>query len=150
MTGFRVGFVCAPREIAAAVATLEENVNSCACMFAQYASVVALENSETLETEICRTFESRCTAMTAELKKSEKLTVPDAAATFYLFIDITKTGLTSEEFAYRLLDEKHIAVVPGNAFNKAGEGYIRIACTLSEEKLVDAAKQIVDFADNIS
>ena len=149
MTGFRVGFVCAPKEIATAVATLEENVNSCACMFAQYASVCALKNSEVLEREICAVFKSRCTAMTAELQKSKKLVVHDAKATFYLFIDITKTGLSSEEFAYRLLDEKHIAVVPGNAFNKAGEGYIRIACTLSEEKLIDAARKIVDFADNI-
>lgn len=148
MTGFRVGFVCAPKEIAVAVATLEENVNSCACMFAQYASACALKNSETLEKEICETFRSRCSAMTTELKKSKNLVVNDATSTFYLFIDIKKTGLTSEDFAYKLLDKKHIAVVPGNAFNKAGEGYIRIACTLSEEKLVAAAKEIVDFADN--
>jgi aminotransferase len=149
MTGFRVGFVCAPKEVAVAVATLEENVNSCACMFAQYASFSALKNSETLEKEICETFRSRCNAMTAELKKSKNLRVNDATSTFYLFININKTKLTSEEFAYKLLDEKHIAVVPGNAFNKAGEGYIRIACTLSEEKLVAAAKEIVDFADNL-
>lgn len=149
MTGFRVGFVCAPKEVAVAVATLEENVNSCACMFAQYASFSALKNSETLEKEICETFRSRCNAMTAELKKSKNLSVNDATSTFYLFININKTKLTSEEFAYKLLDEKHIAVVPGNAFNKAGEGYIRIACTLSEEKLVAAAKEIVDFADNL-
>ena len=148
MTGFRVGFVCAPKEIAVAVATLEENVNSCACMFAQYASACALKNSETLEKEICETFRSRCSAMTTELKKSKNLVVNDATSTFYLFIDIKKTGLTSEDFAYKLLDKKHIAVVPGNAFNKAGEGYIRIACTLSEEKLVATAKEIVDFADN--
>lgn len=147
MTGFRVGFVCAPKEVAVAVATLEENVNSCACMFAQYASFSALENSEILEKEICETFRSRCTAMTSELKKSKNLILNDATSTFYLFIDIKKTKLTSEEFAYKLLEEKHIAVVPGNAFNKAGEGYIRIACTLSEEKLVAAAKEIVDFAD---
>lgn len=149
MTGFRVGFVCAPKEVAVAVATLEENVNSCACMFAQYASVCALENSEILEKEICEIFRKRCTAMTEVLKTSKVLIVNDAISTFYLFIDIKKTKLTSEEFAYKLLQEKHIAVVPGNAFNKAGEGYIRIACTLSEEKLVAAAKEIVDFANNL-
>ncbi|MBQ9543741.1 MAG: aminotransferase class I/II-fold pyridoxal phosphate-dependent enzyme [Clostridia bacterium] len=147
MTGFRVGFVCAPKEIASAVATLEENVNSCACMFAQYASVAALENSSPLEKAICETFRKRCRAMTNELRKSKNLVLGDAVSTFYLFVDIKKTGLTSEEFAYGLLDEKHIAVVPGNAFNKAGEGYIRIACTLSEEKLVAAARKIVEFAD---
>ena len=149
MTGFRVGFVCAPKEIATAVATLQENVNSCACMFAQYASLTALEQSEPLEQEICRTFQRRCTAMTAELQRSPRLQLGAPASTFYLFIDIRKTGLSSEDFAYRLLDEKHIAVVPGNAFNKAGEGYIRIACTLSEEKLVAAAKEIVAFANSL-
>ena len=64
-------------------------------------------------------------------------------------MDIKKTGMGSEEFANRLLEEKHIAVAPGNAFNKAGEGYIRIACTLDKETLVNAAKEIVSFADNI-
>ena len=149
MTGFRVGFVCAPEEIARGVATMQENVNSCACMFAQYASKLALEQSEVLERQICDTFRERCTAMTQELKKSDKLVLDPPTATFYLFINIEKTGLGSEEFAYRLLEEKHIAVVPGNAFNRAGEGYIRIACTLGTEKLVAAAKQIVDFVENL-
>lgn len=149
MTGFRVGFVCAPKEVATSVAALQENVNSCACQFAQCASLTALKNSEVLEKEICETFRQRCTAMTNELKKSTRLVLKDAVSTFYLFIDIKKTGLSSEEFAYKLLEEKQIAVVPGNAFNKAGEGYIRIACTLSEEKLIAAAKDIVSFADNV-
>ena len=149
MTGFRVGFVCAPEQIARAVATMQENVNSCACMFAQYASKTALEQSDVLEQQICETFRQRCTAMTEELQKSDKLVLGAPASTFYLFINIEKTGLGSEEFAYRLLEEKHIAVVPGNAFNRAGEGYIRIACTLSTEKLVAAAKQIVAFVDSL-
>lgn len=149
MTGFRVGFVCAPKEVATAVATLQENVNSCACMFAQYASIVALQNSQELEKQICDIFYKRCTAMTHELKKCDKLEVNDAKSTFYLFVDIKKTGLTSEEFAYKLLEEKHIAVVPGNAFNCAGEGYIRIACTLSEERLIEAAHEIVDFTSKL-
>lgn len=149
MTGFRVGFVCAPREIAVAVATLEENVNSCACMFAQYASLAALNNSETLEKDICEVFRKRCTAMTAELIKSHKLIPGPVESTFYLFIDIRKTGRSAEEFAYGLLEAKHIAVVPGNAFNRAGQGYIRIACTLSEGKLVAAAREIVDYADHL-
>ena len=86
------------------------------------ASVAALEDSERLEAEICEIFKSRCTSMTAELSRSKNLAVRRAMATFYLFVDISKTGLTSEKFAYRLPEEKHIAVVPGNAFNKAGDG----------------------------
>ncbi len=149
MTGFRVGFVCGPKEIAEAVATLQEYVNSCACMFAQLASKAALDNSEALERDICEIFKERCSAMTAEFKRSKRLKVNDPVSTFYLFIDIKETGLSSEEFCYRLLDEKHIAVVPGNAFNRAGEGYIRIACTVDTKMLVAAAKEIVAFADSI-
>lgn len=149
MTGYRVGFVCAPENIARSVAVFEENVNSCACMFAQYASIVALKNCDKLEKEICATFKERCVSMASELSKCDKLILLPVKATFYLFINITKTGLTSEEFAYKLLEEKHIAVVPGNAFNNAGEGYIRIACTLSTERLIDAAKKIVDFVNGL-
>lgn len=73
MTGFRVGFVCAPKEIAQAVANLQENVNSCACMFAQYACMAALENCEEAEKEICSVFKRRCEAMTKEIQKSTRL-----------------------------------------------------------------------------
>lgn len=52
------------------------------------------------------------------------------------------------DYVKAYLEEKHVAVVPGNAFNRAGEGYIRIACTLEEETLVAAARAIVDFADS--
>jgi len=149
MTGFRVGFVCAPQKIAMAVAMLQEHVNSCASMFAQYAAKTALEENEALEREICGIFHSRCNAMVEELRASGKLEVPPVSSTFYLFIGIKKTGLSSEEFAYRLLREKHIAVVPGNAFNKAGEGYIRIACTLPEERLTEAAMGIVSFVEGL-
>jgi len=147
MTGFRIGFVCAPEPVARGVAVMQENVNSCACQFVQHASIIALEQSDVLEKDICEVFRERCTAMTDVLKRSPKLIMPEPESTFYLFFDITKTGLTSEEFAYRLLEEKHIAVVPGNAFNDAGEGYIRIACTLPTEKLVAAANEIVEFAN---
>lgn len=149
MTGYRVGFVCGPGQLASSVAMLQENVNSCACQFAQYASLTALNHSHELEQQVCDIFRRRCTAMAAELNKSEKLMLPEPVSTFYLFVDIRKTGLRSEDFAYRLLDEKHIAVVPGIAFNKAGEGYIRIACTLSEEKLIAAAKDIVAFVEDL-
>lgn len=147
MTGFRVGYLCAPQPLAASAAALQENVNACACTPAQYASLAALRHSDELEEEICAVFRQRCRAMARELNRSATLSVEMPVATFYLFIDVRKTGLSSEDFAYGLLEEKHVAVVPGNAFNRAGEGYIRIACTLEEETLVAAARAIVDFAD---
>lgn len=149
MTGFRVGYICAPAQVATAAAALQENVNSCACMFAQYAALTAITRAGEFEGIIRDVFRDRCTAMAAELDKSAKLEIGVPKATFYLFVNIKKTGLSSEQFAYRLLEEKHIAVVPGNAFNKAGEGYIRIACNLDKEILVKAAKTIADFADDL-
>ena len=61
---------------------------------------------------------------------------------FYLFINIKKTGLTSEEAAELILKEAHVLVLPGNAFGQCGEGYVRIACTVSNEKLGEAFDRI--------
>ncbi len=149
MTGFRVGSLCAPREIAHLTAQLQENVNSCACMFAQLAAAEALTHGGEEERRICAIFRERCFAMADVLRRSPYLKLPVPEATFYLFVDIRETGLSSTDFALRLLREKHIAAVPGNAFGAAGEGYLRIACTLPRETLVSAAETIVAFADSL-
>ena len=68
-------------------------------------------------------------------------------ATFYCFVNISKTGLNSEEFAYKLLEQKHVAVVPGVAYGKEYNDYVRIAFTLKREVLKEAMKRIKDFCE---
>jgi aminotransferase len=83
--------------------------------------------------------------MTAQLQKSPRLSLSAPASTFYLFMNIEKTGLTSEEFAYKLLEEKHIAVVPGNAFGQSGEGFVRVSYSYSVNHLTEAVRRIGEF-----
>ena len=73
------------------------------------------------------------------------LTCFDPRGAFYVFPSITITGLSSEEFCNRLLQEQHVAVVPGNAFGESGEGYVRISYSYSVEHLIEALKRIEDF-----
>ena len=145
MTGWRLGFACAPRGIAEKMALMQEHVNSCACMFAQYAGIAALDDSKQAEEQIKSLFFERCSALSKALDSCSRLSCPMPEGTFYLWVDISATGLTSEEFAMGLLRQEHVAVVPGNAFNKAGEGYIRIACTLDTLVLMRAAQKITRF-----
>ena len=72
----------------------------------------------------------------------EKLSVLKPQGTFYLFPNITATGLSSAQFCAKLRTEAHVVMVPGSAFGKAGEGYVRIACTVSQEKLKEAFDRI--------
>ena len=149
MTGWRLGFACAPKAVAEKMALLQEHVNSCACMFAQCAGMEALNAGPEAENQIKQVFYERCKALSGELNRCEALSCPMPDGTFYLWMDIRKTGLGSEEFAIRLLKQEHVATVPGNAFNKAGEGYIRIACTQDTSVLLRAAEKIVRFAEGL-
>jgi len=146
MTGWRLGFACAPREIIRKMALLQEHVNSCACMFAQYAAITALNDSRDADTLIKDVFYKRCLALSDAISACDRLKCPMPDGAFYLWVDIRATGLTSEEFAMKLLQQQHVATVPGNAFNIAGEGYIRIACTRDTAVLLQAAEKIVLFA----
>ena len=68
-----------------------------------------------------------------------------AQGAFYLFPDITETGLTSEEFTWGLLNEAHVAVLPGSAFGATGEGYLRIACTQSMNTLMQSMDKMEEY-----
>lgn len=145
MTGWRVGFAAAPENLIAKMTEMQEHTSACVAPFAQRAAVCALREGKAGEAEIARTFERRCSYMARRLNEIEGIHCRETAATFYLFVDIRKTGLSSEEFAYRLLEEEQVAVVPGNAFGDCGEGYIRIACSLEEEILDRACEKIKQF-----
>lgn len=145
MTGWRVGFAAAPREMINYMVQLNEDVAACVPMFVQHAAVEALKNGREAEKAICNGFYERCRYMTKRLNDIPGITCKETNGTFYLFVDISKTGLTSEQFAFGLLEHEQVAVVPGNAFNIHGEGYIRIACTVDIEKLSEAADRILRY-----
>ena len=146
MTGWRVGFAAAPENLIARMTEMQEHTSACVAPFAQRAAVEALRNGRSGESEIAQTFERRCKYMADRLNRIEGIECRAAEATFYLFVDIRKTRMSSEAFADGLLECEQVAVVPGNAFGRFGEGYIRIACSVREELLEEACERIERFA----
>ncbi len=146
MTGYRIGYAIGNTEWISAMIKMQENVAACAPLASQYAALTALGECRRDDT-LCETFKERVRAMEAELNRSNLLHCVPQVATFYLFVNIRKTGMTSLDFAYKLLEKEHVAVAPGVVYGKAYDSYIRIACTLEKKRLLEAAQKIIRFAD---
>ena len=144
MTGWRVGFAIGPAEWVKTMIKLQENVAACAPLPSQYAALEAFTNMPDM-TDYVNEFEKRRDALVATLSKTDKLTFNLPKATFYLFVNVEKTGMQSMDFAVKLLEQKRVSVAPGIGYGDEFDNYIRIAFTLGVEKLVEAANRIVDF-----
>ena len=149
MTGYRIGYVLAPEEVVAAMTKLQENVAACAPLPSQYAAIKALSGEEDYSADMVNIFTSRRNLLATELGKSKKLKCTAPEATFYMMVDISSTGMNSIDFCYALLRAKHVAAVPGVTYGNCCDNYIRIAFTIGEEKIVEGARRIVEFADSL-
>lgn len=145
MTGYRLGFAVADAGLIAAMTKMQENVAACAPLPSQYAAIEAYSSQQT--TKIRDAFKKRRDSLCSVLSKTEKLSFEYPSATFYLFVDISHTGFHSEEFCYKLLEEKHVAVVPGKAYGGSYDSFVRIAFTQDVSILVEAASRIVEFVE---
>lgn len=144
MTGYRVGFAVGPEEIIAAMVKMQENVCACAPLPSQYAAIEAYTNC--LEQKyVLDTFEKRRNVLVEGINNIKGLHCNKPAGTFYLFVNISSTGLDCIDFAYKLLEEQKVAVVPAVTYGEAYKDYIRIAFTLEEEKLMKAVDRIRKF-----
>ena len=144
MTGWRLGWAIGPKEIVAAMTKMQENVAACAPLPSQYAAIEALSDKTDIA-YIRETFEARRDLIYSEVNKCEKLSALKPGATFYIFVNIEKTGLKSIDFAIRLLESEHVAVVPGVAYGKAYDNFIRIAFTHGLPILQEACVRIRRF-----
>lgn len=144
MTGYRIGYAFAPQDMIESMTKLQENVAACAPLPSQYAAISAYlkcsddEGGRDL-------FGARCKYMYEAVKEIPQLSCTKPAATFYLFVNIEKTGLDSFTFAQRLLEKQHVAVAPGITYGEAYDGYIRIACTLDIVELEKAVERLQRF-----
>ena len=143
MTGFRIGYTIAPPDIHEAMLKIHQYCMLCAPVTAQIGALEALRNCEKELEEMREEYMRRRNFFVKRLKNLFDVKKPDGA--FYVFPRIDNTGLSSEEFAEKLLMEKGVAVIPGNAFGECGEGYIRCAYAVSMEKLKEAVDRIDDF-----
>lgn len=142
MTGWRIGNVVAPDYIVRAIQLINENVAFTTCSVSQRAAIHALRNRKTVQPGILDEYRKRAFLVAEKVGNIPKMSVLSPRGTFYLFVNIKQTGLSSEDTASRILKEAHVLTLPGNAFGQAGEGYLRIACTCGCEKLAEAFDRI--------
>ncbi|RLI24963.1 MAG: pyridoxal phosphate-dependent aminotransferase [Candidatus Hecatellales archaeon] len=142
MTGWRLGYVAAPQPIIREMVKLQMYTAVCASSFSQKAAVEALKGPQDSVEKMRREYARRRELVYRRLSEMPKLSVLKPKGAFYIFPNIKATGMTSEEFSGYLLREARVATVPGRAFGRDGEGYIRISYAASYEKLEEAMDRI--------
>ncbi|MBQ9414471.1 MAG: aminotransferase class I/II-fold pyridoxal phosphate-dependent enzyme [Clostridia bacterium] len=144
MTGWRLGYVCGPAPVMKQVIKLHQFGIMCAPTTAQYAAIEALEHGDEDIRKMRAEYDQRRRLIVNELN-GMGLTCFDPEGAFYVFPSIQSTGMTSEDFCMQLLEQKHVAVVPGTAFGDCGEGFVRISYCYSIQHIVEAMKRMRAF-----
>jgi aminotransferase len=144
MTGWRVGYICAPSEILEGILKVHQYVIMCAPTMAMDAALEALKTGEPDVQRMVADYDRRRRLFVDGLNAIGLRTFEPKGA-FYAFPQITSTGLTSDEFAEELLREESVAVVPGTAFGEAGEGHVRCCYATSEAELREALVRMERF-----
>ncbi|MDF2522064.1 MAG: aminotransferase class [Clostridia bacterium] len=135
MTGWRIGYVLAPEYLIDCIRNINEGVCFSAPSVSQRAAIHAMRLRKELQPGLVAEYKKRVFYAYERINNIPGISVLPPQGSFYLFVNIKKTGMTSAEFCRKLLDEAHVLAVPGNGFGSCGEGYIRIACTVGVEKL---------------
>jgi aminotransferase len=144
MTGWRVGYAAAPKEIVAAMTKIHQYTMMCVSTISQMAALEALKGEQDSIAEMVEDYNRRRQVIVKGLRDIG-LSCFEPKGAFYAFPSIRCTGMTSEEFAEKLLSEEKIAVVPGSAFGKCGEGYIRCCYATSLPDIEEALKRMGRF-----
>ncbi|MBO7685931.1 MAG: aminotransferase class I/II-fold pyridoxal phosphate-dependent enzyme [Kiritimatiellae bacterium] len=144
MTGYRLGYTIGPRPLVETMTRLQENINACAPLPSQYAAIAAY-GPETDASYLFREYAARRQIVVEGIHAIPGLSLGGVDAAFYAFVNISATGMDSQSFAYGLLKEQRVAVVPGLAYGDAYDNFIRIAFTVSGERLREALGRLRAF-----
>ena len=144
MTGYRVGYILAKKELIDMILKIHQYTIMCATTPCQFAAIEAVNNGDKDIEEMFVSFRQRRNYIVKELNRIGLYT-PMPQGAFYAFPSIKRTGLSSEEFCERLLDEQSLALVPGNAFGDAGEGFVRISYAYSLDQIKAAIAKLEQF-----
>ena len=150
MTGWRLGYAVAPKELAVKLEQLMINSSSCAAGFTQMAAIEALSmpESEHAVHRMVKVFEHRRDLVVDGLNAIPGVRCKLPQGAFYAFPNIVGTGFNERDLASRLLNEAGVAVLPGTAFGEAGKGFIRLAYTQSEDELTLGLGRIREFVES--
>ena len=144
MTGWRIGFACAPAELIEAMMKIHQYSILCAPIMGQDAAIEALDRGEQSVNGMRREYEMRRNFIVSSLRDMG-LDCPSPRGAFYVFPKITSTGLSSRDFSLRLLHEKKVAVVPGPAFGSGGEGHVRCSFATALDQIKIAMVRMAEF-----
>ncbi len=148
MTGYRLGYACAPAELIEAMMKIHQYTMLCAPILAQKAAIEALERGEADVAEMRDAYRARRNLICSNLNEMGiPCHMPQGA--FYAFPYIGDYGLSSQEFSLRLLDEEDVACVPGTAFGPAGEGFLRCAYATDIELIKEAMERMARFVKRL-
>ena len=150
MTGWRIGYCIANKDIIKQFEMIMVNSVSCTCSFTQMAAIEALTGAQDSVDEMRAEFKKRRDWLVDALNKIEGISCKLPRGAFYAFPDISSFGLSSKEFADRLLDEEGVALAWGTSFGEYGEGHIRISYATSLDNLKEAVNRIKRFTERLN
>ncbi len=148
MTGFRLGYACAPEFLTEAMMKIHQYSMLCAPITSQAAAIEALRNGAGEVEKMRREYAMRRNLMLSGFQRIGIPCFPPGGA-FYLFPDISKFGLSSKDFAMNLLEQESVAMVPGNAFGQSGEGCVRACYATSRQELETALERLERFVSGL-
>jgi aminotransferase len=148
MTGWRLGYACGPKVIMDQMYKIHQFCIMCAPTTSQYAAIDALKNGDADVAMMRESYNQRRRFLVHSFKEMG-LECFEPFGAFYIFPCIKEFGMTSDEFATRLLNEEKLAVVPGTAFGSCGEGFLRISYAYSLEKLKIAIGRLENFVNKL-
>lgn len=147
MTGWRLGYMCAPKEVISACVCVHQYTVTCASSFVQDAGVTALYDCDDDVEAMRQEYQERKNYVVKALNAIEGVTTNDPKGAFYIFVNIKSFGKTSYEMAEYLLEEAKVALVPGSAFDSEGEGYLRISYATGMDELKEACERMKNALD---
>jgi aspartate/methionine/tyrosine aminotransferase len=145
MTGWRLGYAAMQPDLAAQIAKLQTNSNSCTASFVQVAGMAAYDGPQDESEAMMAAFEERRDVMVDGLNQLPGVSCLSPGGAFYVFPNVTETGIDSKELASRCLEEAGVAVLSGTAFGKYGDGYLRLSSANNLDNINEALERLDDL-----
>jgi len=149
MTGWRLGYIAAKAPIIKNVLKLQQNSATCPAAFVQAAGIVALKEARQETKKMIKEYKQRRNLILKGLMKIGRIKIPIPHGAFYVFPDFSFTKLSSDELQSRLLEEKGVSTIPGNAFGKEYDGFLRISYATSKERILEGLSRLKEFVNNL-
>jgi len=145
MTGWRIGYLTAEKELVQLLTKAQEHHVGCAAAVSQRAALAALDGSQASVKKMVEEYQRRRDFLYQELNQMENVSCLEPKGTFYAFVNISETGLKSKELARRLLHEAKVVTVPGDAFGNYGDEYIRLSFATALDQLKIASERLHEY-----